>query len=37
MADMKVSMDLGLKADADEIIKKALEGETKGVNMPKKY
>ncbi len=36
MADMKVSMDLGLKADADEIIKKALEGETRGVNMAEK-
>ena len=36
MADMKVSMGLGLKADADEIIKKALEGETRGVNMAEK-
>lgn len=36
MADMKVNMDLGLKADTDEIIKKAVEGETKGVNMAEK-
>ncbi len=36
MADTKVSMDLGLKADTDEIIKKALKGETKGVNMAEK-
>ncbi len=36
MADMKVSMDLGLKTDTAEIIKKAVEGETQGVNMAEK-
>jgi rubrerythrin len=36
MADMKVSMDFGLKAGAEEIIKKAVEGETQGVNMAEK-
>jgi uncharacterized protein (TIGR02284 family) len=36
MADVKVNMDLGLRADTDEIIKKAVEGETQGVNMAEK-
>jgi uncharacterized protein (TIGR02284 family) len=36
MADKKVSMDLGLKASTAEIIKKAIEGETRGVNMAEK-
>lgn len=36
MADMKVSMSLGLKTDTAEIIKKAVEGETQGVNMAEK-
>ncbi len=36
MGDIKVSMDLGLKADNAEIIKKAIEGETQGVNMAEK-
>ena len=36
MADMKVNIDLGLRADTDEIIKKAVEGETQGVNMAEK-
>jgi hypothetical protein len=36
MADMKLSLDLGKKIDAAEIIKKAVEGETRGVNMAEK-
>jgi uncharacterized protein (TIGR02284 family) len=36
MADMKVSMDFGVKAGTNEIIKKAVEGETLGVNMAEK-
>jgi uncharacterized protein (TIGR02284 family) len=36
MADMKVNIDLGLRGDTDEIIKKAVEGETQGVNMAEK-
>ncbi len=36
MADMKVNMDLGLKYDNNEVIEKAIEGETKGVNMAEK-
>ncbi|MGI6553826.1 MAG: DUF2383 domain-containing protein [Bacillota bacterium] len=36
MADVKVNMDLGLKVDSAEIVKKAIEGETKGVNMAEK-
>ena len=36
MADMKINMDLGSKADTNEIIEKAIEGETQGVNMAEK-
>ena len=36
MGDMKVSMDLGFKTDDSEILKKAIEGETRGVNMAEK-
>jgi bacterioferritin len=36
MADIKISMDLGSKADTAEIIKKAIEGETRGINMAEK-
>lgn len=36
MADMKLNMDLGSKADTNEIIEKAIEGETQGVNMAEK-
>ena len=36
MGDLKVNMDLGFKADDIEIVKKAIEGETKGVNMAEK-
>lgn len=36
MGEMKLNMDLGSETDTDEIIKKAIEGETKGVNMAEK-
>lgn len=36
MGDMKLNMDLGKEADDNTIIKKALEGETRGVNMAEK-
>ena len=36
MAGMKLSMDLGFKHDSKEIIQKAIEGETQGVNMAEK-
>ncbi|MGI6423963.1 MAG: ferritin-like domain-containing protein [Tepidanaerobacteraceae bacterium] len=36
MGDIKVNIDLGLKTDDTEIVKKAIEGETKGVNMAEK-
>ncbi|NLY42617.1 MAG: DUF2383 domain-containing protein [Clostridiaceae bacterium] len=36
MGEMKLNMDLGSRTDANEIIKKAIEGETKGVNMAEK-
>jgi len=36
MGDLKVNMDLGFKTDDAEIVKKAIEGETKGVNMAEK-
>jgi len=36
MGEMKLKMDLGSKSDAKEIVKKAIEGETKGVNMAEK-
>ena len=37
MGDIKVNIDLGLKTDDTEIVKKAIEGETKGVNMAEKF
>lgn len=33
MADLDIMRDLGLKPDTMDIIEKAIEGETKGVNM----
>lgn len=36
MGEMKLNMDLGSKADINEIINKAIEGETQGVNMAEK-
>lgn len=33
MGEIKVNLDLGPDAGTEEIIKKAIEGETKGVNM----
>ncbi|HHY41485.1 MAG TPA: PA2169 family four-helix-bundle protein [Thermoanaerobacterales bacterium] len=36
MGDLKVNMDLGFKTDDGEILKKAIEGETRGVNMAEK-
>jgi len=36
MGDLKVNMDLGFKTDDNEIIKKVIEGEIKGVNMAEK-
>lgn len=36
MGEMMLNMDLGSEADTEEIIKKAIEGETKGVNMAEK-
>ncbi|MCF6460154.1 DUF2383 domain-containing protein [Clostridium sp. Cult3] len=36
MGEMMLNMDLGPEADTNEIIKKAIEGETKGVNMAEK-
>jgi len=36
MGEIKLNMDLGLKWDAKEIIEKAIEGETLGVNMAEK-
>lgn len=36
MAGMKLSMDLGFKHDSKEILEKAIEGETQGVNMAEK-
>lgn len=36
MADVKVNLDLGLKVDTSEVIRKAIEGETQGVNMAEK-
>ena len=36
MADIKINMDLGSKVDDVEIIEKAIEGETQGVNMAEK-
>jgi len=36
MGEMKLNMDLGPDAGTEEIIEKAIEGETKGVNMAEK-
>lgn len=36
MGDMKINMDLGSDATTADIIAKAIEGETKGVNMAEK-
>lgn len=36
MGEMMLNMDLGSSSDVEEIIKKAIEGETKGVNMAEK-
>src|SRR5699024_3540722 len=36
MGEMMLNMDLGYESDMEEIIKKAIEGETKGVNMAEK-
>lgn len=36
MGDIKLNMDLGSSSDSEEIIKKAIEGETQGINMAEK-
>ena len=36
MGEMKLNMDLGSSSDMEEIVKKAIEGETQGVNMAEK-
>jgi uncharacterized protein (TIGR02284 family) len=36
MGDIKLNMDLGSSSDSKEIVKKAIEGETKGINMAEK-
>lgn len=36
MGEMKLNMQLGSSSDANEIVKKAIEGETKGINMAEK-
>jgi len=36
MSEMKLNMDLGTKVDTEEIIEKAIAGETKGVNAAEK-
>ena len=36
MGDVKLNMDLGSSSDSEEIVKKAVEGETQGVNMAEK-
>lgn len=36
MGDIKLNMDLGSDASTDEVIEKAIEGETQGVNMAEK-
>jgi uncharacterized protein (TIGR02284 family) len=36
MGDIKINMDLGSDADTAEILEKAIEGETQGVNMAEK-
>lgn len=36
MGDIKINIDIGFDADEAEIIEKAIEGETQGVNMAEK-
>lgn len=36
MGDIKLNIDLGSQSDTHEVIKKAIEGETQGVNMAEK-
>ncbi|MGI6748103.1 MAG: DUF2383 domain-containing protein [Anaerovoracaceae bacterium] len=36
MGNIKLNIDLGQQSDTKEVIKKAIEGETKGVNMAEK-
>ena len=36
MGDIKINMDLGSDPDTTEVIEKAIEGETQGVNMAEK-
>lgn len=36
MGDIKLNMDLGSRSDSKEIVRKAIEGETQGVNMAEK-
>ncbi|CCQ95872.1 conserved hypothetical protein [[Clostridium] ultunense Esp] len=36
MGEMMLNMDLGSSSDMEEVVKKAIEGETKGVNMAEK-
>ncbi|MGF7058744.1 DUF2383 domain-containing protein [Brassicibacter mesophilus] len=36
MADMKINIELGSKADTSRVVKKAIEGETQGINMAEK-
>lgn len=36
MGDISLNMDLGSSSNREEIVKKAIEGETKGVNMAEK-
>lgn len=36
MGDVKLNMDLGSSPDSEEIVKKAIEGETQGINMAEK-
>jgi len=36
MADMKINIELGSKADTSQVVKKAIEGETQGINMAEK-
>ena len=36
MGDIKLNMGLGTQSDANEVIAKAIEGETQGVNMAEK-
>ncbi len=36
MAEIKINMQLGSKSEASKLIEKAIEGETKGINMSEK-